>query len=285
MSVPAGRPIRAFSRRRLLEAGGLAATCGGVLAACGGGDSGGSEPGRVGYAPPATPLPIVETNDIVYVRTATSMEYLMLDLYATITESGDLDEEAQALIDRFVEDHTAAAEATAALTVAAGGEPYECANSWYSERVVPEILEAVTGNPELDIPPSDEPAADMLRISYGFETMMSSMYQQMIELVVDRLLRAELGGLGATDARHSAAVALVLTGVPDGYVSPVVLGGEETPDESGRAELYAIPGRFSLLSSTEIVIGAPNAAGTRSGFALETPADNAFVYEGMTCSE
>ena len=48
----------------------------------------------------------------------------------------------------------------------------------------------------------------MLRISYGFETMMSSMYQKMIELVVDRPLRAELGELGATDARHSAAVAI-----------------------------------------------------------------------------
>ena len=276
-------PIRAFGRRRLLEAGGLAATCGGVLAACGG-TSGGSEPGRVGYAPPATPLPTVETNDIVYLRTATSMEYQVLDLYATISDSGDLDDKAQALIDRFVEDHTAAAEATAELTVAAGGEPYECANTWYSERVVPPILEAVTGDPELDIPPSDEPAADMLRISYGFETMMSSMYQQLIELVVDRPLRADLGELGATDARHSAAVALLLTGVPDGYISPVALGGELTPDESGRAELYAIPGRFSLLSATEIIIGAPNAAGTRSGFALETPADNAFVYEGITCT-
>ena len=38
--------------------------------------SGDDAPGRVGYAPPATPLPTVEINDVVYLRTATSIEYL-----------------------------------------------------------------------------------------------------------------------------------------------------------------------------------------------------------------
>ena len=74
-----------------------------------------------------------------------------------------------------------------------------------------------------------------------------------------------------------------MTGAPDGYISPVVLGGELTPDESGRAELFAIPARFGSLASTEIVIGAPNESGTRASFALETPAENAYVYDGLTC--
>ena len=58
---------------------------------------------------------------------------------------------------------------------------------------------------------------------------------------------------------------------------------EITPDESGRAELYAIPGRFGSLASTEIVVGAPNESGTRPNFALETPAENSYVYDGLTC--
>jgi len=123
----------------------------------------------------------------------------------------------------------------------------------------------------------------MMRMSYGFETMVSSMYQKMIEQVSDRALRVDLGPLGTLAGRHSAAVAIAVTGAPDGYISPVVLGGELTPDESGRAELFAIPARYGSLASTEIVIGAPNEAGTRASYALEIPAENSYVYDGLTC--
>ena len=128
--APTGGPI---TRRRLLETGGLAAAFGALLAACGE-TSGDEAPGRVGYAPPVTPLPQPEINDVVYLRTATSIEYLMLDIYAWMTESGELDEADQTLIDRLIADHRAAAETTAELTSQAGGEPYECANVWYTER-------------------------------------------------------------------------------------------------------------------------------------------------------
>ena len=270
-----------ITRRRLLETGGVAAAFGALLAACGN-TSGDEAPGRVGYAPPVTPLPQPEINDIVYLRTTTSIEYLMLDIYAWMTESGMLGQGDQDLVDRLVVEHRAAAETTAELTSQAGGEPYECANVWYSERVVPPMKLAIVGD-EADLPGSDDPGTDMMRMSYGFETMVSSMYQGMIELVTDLALRVELGQLGTVAGRHSAAVAIAVTGAPDGYISPVVLGGELTPDESGRAELFAIPARFGSLASTEIVIGAPNESGTRSSFALETPAENSFVYDGLTC--
>lgn len=275
------RSRRGLSRRRLFESGALA-TLGGLLAACGASSSGG-EPGRVGSAPPVSAQPTVELTDAVILRTLTSMELLHLDLYQKVTDSGALDARGQALIDRFVEDHRAAAGELLTLTESAGGEPYVCTNDWYERRVVPEILAAVTGDPESDVPASDDPAADLLRISYGFETMMSSSYQKMIELVEDIGLRPPLARLGAVAARHAAAVAMLVSGTPEGYVSPVVLGGELTPEEGERAELFAIPFRFGMLTSTEIVIGAPDSAGTRSGFALETPADNAYVYDYYTC--
>ncbi len=273
-----GGPI---SRRRLLETGGLAAAFGALLVACG--DRSGDEaPGRVGYAPPVTPLPQPEINDIVYLRTATSIEYLVLDLYAWMIDSGQLAEADQELVDRLVADHQAAADTTADLTTQAGGQPYECANVWYTERVVPPMKVAIVGD-EADLPESDDPGTDMMRMSYGFETMVSSMYQKMIEQVSDRALRVDLGPLGTLAGRHSAAVAIAVTGAPDGYISPVVLGGELTPDESGRAELFAIPARYGSLASTEIVIGAPNESGTRASYALEIPAENSYVYDGLTC--
>lgn len=270
-----------LSRRELLEAGGLAAVLGSVLAACGA--SAAEEPGRVGYAPAITAPPQATPNDAAYLRTATSMEYLMVDVYTMISDQGGLDEQASTLIERMVENHRAAADTTAELTTEAGGAPYECANSWYAQRVVPPIFQAVTGDEDEDLAPSDEPADDLLRISCGFETMTSSMYQKLLELVAEPALRTELAALGATAARHAAAVAMQLTGTPDGYISPVVLGGELTPDESGRAQLFAVPERFGSLASTELVVGAPNDAGTRPDFALETPAENAYVYDDQSC--
>ena len=162
----------------------------------------------------------------------------------------------QDLVDRLVVEHRTAAETTAELTSQAGGEPYECANVWYSERASCRHMKLAILGDEADLPGSDDPGTDMMRMSYGFETMVSSMYQGMIELVTDLALRVELGQLGTVAGRHSAAVAIAVTGAPDGYISPVVLGGELTPDESGRAELFAIPARFGSLASTEIVIGA-----------------------------
>jgi Ferritin-like domain len=270
-----------LSRRRLLQLAGLT-SLGGVLVACGARSSG-SEPGRVGNAPPIEQLPTVEIDDAVLVRTMTSMEYLYLDLYQRIKEAGALDDPATQLVDRFVEDHQTAADELVSLTQEAGGELYECANDWYTRRIVPDIFAAVTGDEAEDVAPSDDPANDLLRISYGFETMLSSAYQKVIELLAEPSLRPPLAQLGATAARHSAAVAMLVTGTPEGYVSPIVLGGELTPDESGRALLYAIPARFGSLTSAEIVIGAPNEAGTRANFALETPADNAYVYPDQTC--
>ncbi|MGH9269710.1 MAG: ferritin-like domain-containing protein [Ilumatobacteraceae bacterium] len=270
-----------LSRRRLFELAGLT-TLGGVLAACGASSSGG-EPGRVGNAEPIDPLPTVELTDAVILRTMTSIEYLHLDLYQNVKDLGLLDERGSALVDRFIEDHRAAADELSSLTEQAGAEPYGCTNDWYERRVVPDILAAVTGDEAEGMAPSDEPANDLLRISYAFETMTSAAYQKMIELIAEPALRPPMAQLGAIDARHSAAVAMLMTGTPEGYVSPVVLGQELTPDESGRALLYAIPSRFGSLTSTELIIGAPNDSGTRPNFALETPADNAYVYADYTC--
>ena len=60
------------------------------------------------------------------------------------------------------------------------------------------------------------------------------MYQQFVERLTEPVLRAEVMVLGAQDARHAAAVAIVVTGAPDGYVNPVVLGEESVTDGTVR---------------------------------------------------
>jgi hypothetical protein len=275
-------PQARLTRRRLLQVGGLGAGLSVLLAACGGDDTE-SEPGRVGYAPPATPLPDVEVNDVVWLRTASSIEYTVLDVYQRVTEIGALDAGAQALIDRFVADHTEHIATLAELTADAGGEPYECANAWYIDRTVNPIFTQITGSESGDPAPSDDPARDLLAVSNAFESMTGAMYQQMVEVLVDPELRRDVMAIGAHEARHAAAVAMVATGVPEGYVSPVLFGADLTPDETGLFKAYAIPGTFGSLAAIELVVGARSEAGTRQSFVLETPAANSLIYEGMAC--
>ena len=272
-----------FDRRQLLQRGGLTVALAVLVAACGEDSAEEEAPGRVGYAPPATPLPTVETNDIVYLRTTTSIEQTLVETYERIAELGALDGPDAAMLERLIEDHRAAVAATVELTTAAGGEPYECANSWYVQRVVTPILELIEGDEAQDIPPSDDPTRDSLVVLHGMESMVGAMYQQMVELVTVVELRAELMVFGAAAARHSAAVAIAATGAPDGYINPELVGGELLPDESGLLPLYAIATTFGALTPIPLTIGAPNEAGTRTTISLETPAANSFVYEGESC--
>ena len=261
-------PPTRVGRRQLLVSGGTALSLGAILAACGG-SSGAEEPGRVGYAPVPTALPNETVDDAVYLRTAQSIEKTIVDVYGTITDSGALTGAGADLLARLVE---------------AGGEPYDCVNTWYMERIIPLIFQNIDGDEAADIPPSDDPARDMLSVMDAMESMSASMYQGFVERLTVPELRAEVMLLAARAVRHSAAVAIESTGAPDAYVSPAVRGEEVLPDESGLIPLFAIPTQFGTLSPYSLVIGAASAAGTRFTMSIETPADNSYVYNGQTCS-
>ena len=270
----------AMSRRGLLRVGGFTVSLGALVAACG--DSEEVTPGRVGYAPTPTDLPPIVTNDAVFLRTATSLEYSALDVYATIKDYGVLDERADAMIERFVEDHTRQAAGMVELTTSVGGEPYECANVWYGDRVIPPLFERVDGNEEEDIPPSDDVPRDLLQIAYAFESMLGAMYQQFIERMTTPELRQELITYGAEEVRHAAAIAILRDGAPTAYVSPLVFG-EEIEGADGVLPLYAVTGHFGSVGPVEMTLGPLNDAGARFSTSLQTPAENSYVYEGESC--
>jgi hypothetical protein len=274
---------RRLDRRQLLVTGGATLSLGALLAACGGGSSGAEEPGRVGYAPVPTALPIETLDDSVYLRTAQSIEKTIVDVYGTLTDGGALTGADAELLARLLESHTEAAEQVGDLVTEVGGEPYDCANQWYMERIIPPILELITGNPDEDIPPSDDPARDSLAVMDAMESMAASMYQGLVEKLTVPDLRAEVMVLSARSARQSAGVAIASTGAPDAYVSPAVLGEDVVADEAGLIPLYAIPSQFGTLNPYQLVIGAASSAGTRSTIPIETPADNSYVYTGQTC--
>lgn len=270
-----------IGRRDVIVAGGAALGLGALLAACG--SSAASEPGRVGYAPVPTALPNEVLDDVVYLRTAQSIERTIVEVYGTLLDSGALGGAAADLVARLVDDHTATGAEVGELVSQAGGEPYDCVNSWYMDRVVPPIFETINGN-GADIEPSDDPARDMLAVVDSMESMAASMYQGLVERLSEPGLRADVMVFGARSARHSAVTAIISTGAPEAYVSPAVRGEEVVPGESGLVPLFAIPTQFGTLSPYSLVIGAASSAGTRATLPIETPADNSYVYADQTCS-
>ena len=152
------------------------------------------------------------------------------------------------------------------------------------ERVVPQIFEHIDGNPDEDIPPSDDPARDMLAVMDAMESMAASMYQGLVEKLSVRRA-AGRGDACSAPARHASRRPWRSPRpAPRTPTSARPCYGEEVvPDESGLIPLYAIPAQFGTLNPYQLVIGAASSAGTRFTMPIETPADNSYVYTGQTC--
>lgn len=274
-----------LSRRRLFELGGATVGLAALLAACGKQEL--VAPGRVGNAPVPTEPPRVEVNDAVYLRTMESLEHSILDVYAALAGLDGLDEGTTKALTRFTDDHTATAEELAGLTTDSGGESYACANPWIVERSFQPAIDNVFGRPaqrdDAAIPPSDDPERDALALMNGLETLATATYQNMVGKLSKPELRAAIIPFGAQAARRAAVVAIMAGGDENRYVSPTVFGEELTPNDEGFIPAYAIPSRFGQLTPVDVTIGAPNDLGLRYTATFETPAENAYRYEGEIC--
>jgi rubrerythrin len=268
-------PNPVIGRRRLLRNGGIVVSLSALMAACGDDRTGLEEPGRVGFAPPPDPLPDTTINDVVLLRTAQSVEYTAIEVYDIAAGLGVLDASTIAVVTRFVDDHNRHADAVGGLITQAGGEEFTCANPWFMDRVIAPILEAVEG--------SDDVRRDVLNIAHALESLAAATYQDVVGNLGDPELRRAAMINGADEARHAATLAMLITGTPAGYVSPELLGLELEPDASGFPVPYAIPSTFGQVGSSELVVGARGADGGRFSILLQTPAENSFVYEYMTC--
>jgi len=240
----------------------------------------------VGNAPVATDLPAVIVDDAVYLRTMTSLEHSLVEVYAVLAGLEGLGEQTTAALSRFTADHTANADALAQLTTDAGGEPYSCSNSWLMGRAFQPALDNIVGSgtdgATTAIPPTDDANRDTLAMINGLETLTSATYQHMVAKLSAPSQRAAVIPFGAQAARHAAAIAIIAGGEEDRFVSPVLLGEEATVEEFPTA--YAISSRFGQLTPINVVIGATNDLGLRYMPSFETPADNAYIYTGEVCA-
>jgi hypothetical protein len=273
-----------LSRRRLFEVGAGSIGVAAFLAACGGEEP--PAPGRVGNAPDITEPPDTEVDDAVYLRTLTSLDHAIVAVYDELRDIEGLDENTAALLERFSEDHLAAAASLADLTTEAGGEPYECANPWLMERTMQPVIDHIVGSTAEgnEIPPSDDPNRDALSTAVALENVSASTAQQYVERLVDPAVRAAVIGAGTTASRRAATAALRSNPPPDGYVSPALTeGADVVADEQGFIPPYAISSRFGQITPAPLVVGAADDVGQRFSVNIDTPAENAYIYEGMTC--
>lgn len=307
------RTAALLGRRRFFAIGGASVATAALLAACGGDDG---DIGRVGDAPEASALPDPVVNDVVLLRTASSLEHSAIQIYDTVIDNADLlDPAYNDIAKRFRDDHEGHAALFEKLTKEAGGVPWTSGNPRLDEVVLLPILRAITGADATDVlaatQPSDDPKRDVLNLAHALETLAGETYQALVPVLSVPSLRKEAVIIGTHEVRHAAVLAIAITGRPDGYIDPASIeeatgsaptttaaptttqdiaassdtaaeGAEPTPVATPIPTVYAIPAQFGQLGAVQVVVGAPNDSGTRVTVNLETPSLNSFVYEYLT---
>lgn len=273
---PIDSPLNsAMDRRALLRRSGMVLGLGAILSACAKDFGGDTSPGRVGLADAATPLPEGEINDLLVVRTMQSLEHAVVAALETMSAAGLYTSAQATYIDRFIADHVAASEALGNAATAAGGSPYACPNEWFMDRYVLPVYAAVEA--------SEDSARDTRSATMAFETMLAHSYQHMVGLLSVPAHRKLIMTLGSAASRRSALLSTLWTAPEYGYLG--VLLSDEAPDTdaAGFPIYYALPATYGLVSQIPVVVGKPDGEGARYQTSFQTPAENTFVYDYMSC--
>lgn len=266
----------ALNRRKFLQSGGLALASAAILAACGKNEKVATSYPRIGEAPTTTALPEGTVNDVVLLRTASSLEWCAIDAYTAAAGLGILPAAATSVVKRFQADHTSHASALTEVIKAAGGEPFECANARINDLYITPAIELITGSADKKIEPSDTPLEDLLLLAHGLENLAAATYQYYVSMISQPSLRAAAMTIGQDEARHAAVLAQVI--IPDGKgIAPSI---NET---TGKANPAAVPGPFGSLAAVTFAIGKTSEAGTKTQLSLDTPSLNSMAYEYASC--
>jgi hypothetical protein len=305
---------RSASRRDVLRIGGLSVATATIISACVEHQRG--QIGRVGAVPTTAKLPDAAVTNVTLLRTASSLEHSIINVYNQIIgKSNLLDPKYNDMFTRFRDDHVADAKVFEALTTAAGGTAWTCGNPKLDDVIMNPALDRITkATPATStskaIKPSDDPRRDMLNFAHGLESMGAATQQALVALFTDPALRSKAMTVGAREGRHAALLALTINpDRPGGLVnfadavnaqpaSPPTTAAATTttqniaaPAAGGKPaaavqlteipSLTAIPSQFGGLAATQIVVGAGDENGTRLKLNLETPSLNSFTYEYM----
>jgi hypothetical protein len=270
--MTARRNPQPISRREVFRVGGVTLSLAAIVAACGENRDGDTDPGRVGNAVPVTAIPDYEVNDVVLLRTASSLELTAVELYNTAKGIVDFDESTTALLDRLIANHTATAAKMGELTLAAGGEAWNDTNPWIMERVIEPILETIGA--------SDDIPRDVMSLAITLENLAAATHQTLTGLLDTSEQRTAVAMAAAEESRHSAALVLDVYGTANRF-SPLLVGEEDTRTTDNVRRQYAVASQFGSVAQIELIVGPADINGVRTTYTLATPAANSFVYEEL----
>ena len=265
-----------LNRRQAFKIGGLTVSFAAIVAACGDDRGGDTAGGRVGYAPPVTQPPDYTVDDVVLLRTASSLEYTAIYVYEQALALDVLDADTTALVEELVGNHQEIADTMGELTEAGGGEAWECTNPWMMDRLIEPLLALIAD--------SDDPARDLFNTAVGLEDLAASTHQGLSVSLTEADAKNATLSAAVLESRHSAALVVRVRGA-EGYISPAVVGEGIPTDDDGIPQRYAITDRFGSVAQAELTVGPPDENGVRESFLLQTPAENSFVYSELepTC--
>lgn len=302
-----------MSRRGALRLGGLTVAMAAVVAACSNTEAG--DLGRVGLAPTTTKLPDASYTDVTLLRTCSSLQHSLLEVYNTIKDDDELlDSANRPLVERLIADAQSTAKIFEDLTVEHDGEVWACGNTKFDSALIEPAMKRITMGTEATaeaqaIPASDDKRRDVLNLVQGMESIIGAAYQQYTALFNDASLREPVITAGVRGARHAALLALTID--PANYVSASdqaaaevstdTLPAGETTTTSGQnlgntttttaaatdsgpqltpiPDVYALPSTFGQTATITVVVGAGDENGTRLKVLLETPSLNSMIYE------
>ena len=248
-----------FSRRHLLVSGGSLAAAGAVLSACGGSES--TPIARIGISPTTVPLPDVEVTDVVLLRTAMSLEALVMTLLSNDAVTSLAPATAKPLIAAFANSRTATMSALTALLAARNGQPYSEPN--------PKLMLSY-GNNALKLVEEGKSEPDALALTLALENLTASSYQYLVSLTQEPALRADMMRLAAGASRRAAVASQTISGGTKAFGPKL--------DADGAAILATLPRAFGALNTVQVGLGKPNDVGALTVVLMDTPSFNSFIY-------
>jgi rubrerythrin len=264
-SVDARRAL--VGRRDILRVGGLSVATAAVISACGQHVRG--QVGRVGEVPTTVKLPDAKVTNLTLLRTASSLEHSVINVYSQVIGNSDLlDPKYDEILKRFMEDHAGHAAFFEKLTTDAGGKAWTCGNPKIDDTIINPVMNRITKRTEATqtanaIDASDDPRRDILNFAHGLETLAGETYQAFVALFSEPALRSDAMKVGAREARHAALLALTINPArPEGLVNFT---------DAVNAEPGSPPTTLPATTSTQQNLGNQAASGT--GSPTPTPSD------------
>lgn len=264
---PAAGRRALFGRRDILRVGGLSVATAAVISACTQHVRG--EVGRVGDVPTTLKLPDAHVTNIALLRTASSLEHSVINVYSQVIGNSDLlDPKLDDIAKRFMDDHAGHAAVFEKLTTDAGGQAWTCGNPKIDDTIINPVIQRITKGVEATgtakaVDPSEDPRRDILNFAHGLETLAGGTYQAFVALFSEPALRSDVMKVGAREARHAALLALTINPArPEGLVNFA---------DAVNAEPGSPPTTLVATTSTLQNLGNQSASG--SGSPTPTPSD------------